>query len=150
MTRTWILVLVIAVVAASCGTQDVAMRTPAPIAKLPPSAESDWSNVEVVTLVLDEYAFRPEELVLEKERRYRLHLTNAGSKTHSFASAAFFRAIAMRSVAGGEAYHTTAIELRPGEQRELAFVPLKPGIYPFECNVFLHDIFGMTGQITIR
>ena len=59
-------------------------------------AAVEWSEAEVVTVSLTEYAFSPARLSLAANRPYRVILKNEGQATHTFVSAEFFKAIAAR------------------------------------------------------
>jgi uncharacterized cupredoxin-like copper-binding protein len=135
------------------------MAPPAPAPGKERTAAVDWQGTEVLSLVLDDYRFRPEDLVFEAGRPYHLRLINEGDHRHTFASEAFFRTIALRSRPAGDPEAMaaslgrpamTSVEVEPGEEEELAFIPLKEGGYPFECSIFLHDFLGMTGEITVQ
>ncbi|MFQ5984924.1 MAG: hypothetical protein ACE5LL_05335 [Alphaproteobacteria bacterium] len=117
-------------------------------------AAVDWSAARTIEVALDEYDFSPEALVFEQGVPYRLRLENTGGRTHTFVAREFFQAIAAYRLtsAAGEVTepYIERIEVRPGAQKELMFVPVKAGAYPLECTVFLHDVLGMTGLITVE
>jgi uncharacterized cupredoxin-like copper-binding protein len=104
--------------------------------------------------VLTEYHFAPSALTFEAGRPYRLVLRNAGSSTHTFTSQGFFQAIAVQKLASASGEqdqpYIENIEVPAGGSKELTFLPVRPGSYPLACSVFLHDSFGMTGEVTIR
>jgi uncharacterized cupredoxin-like copper-binding protein len=156
MHRILASVFVVATVTA-CAGGDVAHTTP-PEGYLQDAparvAAVDWSTAETVEVVLSEYDFAPAALSFEAGRPYRLVLRNAGSSTHTFTSRGFFQAIAVQKLvpASGEQDrpYIENIEVPAGGAKELTFVAVRAGNYPLECSVFLHDAFGMTGDITIR
>lgn len=117
-------------------------------------AAADWSKAQTVEVTLSDYAFTPGALTFEAGKPYRLLLRNQGSSTHTFTSLGFFQAIAAQklvSATGEDALpYIEKIEVPSGGSKELTFVPVRAGSYPLECSVFLHDAFGMTGDITIR
>lgn len=123
--------------------QDVAERV----------AAANWSKARDVTIVLSEYKFAPADPIFQADRPYRLILRNSGERTHTFVSEGFFKAIAAQKLVSPTGSVATpvleSIELAPGEEKQLYFVPVKRGTYPLECSVFLHDTFGMEGEITI-
>jgi uncharacterized cupredoxin-like copper-binding protein len=139
---------------AACET---ATPTPAVSSAAPkPSGQmtADRSRVETVSLTLSDFHFSPDDLELQRGTPYRLHLVNASTSAHTFASAPFFKAIAVRRSAQGTGagvpVSPEGIEVGPGEQKDLDFVVATPGSYDFECSKFLHSTLGMTGNIVVR
>ena len=151
-----VIVLLAALAGCATGTGDVIRDTPGPgyvqdvAARV---AAADWSKARDVTIVLSEYKFAPADPIFQADRPYRLILRNSGERTHTFVSEGFFKAIAAQklvSAAGSVATPALeAIEIAPGTEKQLYFVPVKRGTYPLECSVLLHDAFGMEGEITI-
>jgi uncharacterized cupredoxin-like copper-binding protein len=117
-------------------------------------AAVDWNKADTVTVALAEYSYAPSTLHFQRGQPYRLRLTNTGGEVHDFASKRFFQAIAAaRLVAPGKATPLPRLEsigLRPGETKELDFVAVTPGTYPFECREPLHSLLGMTGTAEIQ
>src|SRR3954467_2944755 len=64
------------------------------IATLEPPAAVDWAAARPVEIVLADFSFTPETLLLEEERPYRLRFLNQGSGTHDFSAPDFFRTVA--------------------------------------------------------
>ena len=86
---------------AACET---ATPTPAVSSAAPkPSGQmtADWSRVGAVSLTLSDFHFAPDDLELRRGTPYRLHLVNASTGAHTFTSAPFFKAIAVRRSAQG-------------------------------------------------
>ena len=142
---------------AGCATGDVAFDQPPPgyLADAPARvAAADWAAAEPATVVLDEYSFAPQHLTFRSGMPYRLHLENRGGHRHTFTSEGFFKAIAAHRLRAADGEITgpylKTIELAPGAAEDLEFVAVTPGTYGLECSVFLHDVFGMTGEITIE
>jgi len=117
-------------------------------------AAADWSKAQTVTVSLASFHFAPDRLEFLRDAPYRLHLVNQSSARHTFTSEAFFKAIAVKQIEpgalGGTAPSSGTIALASGEEKDLYFVAVAPGKYDFNCSEFLHDTFGMTGEITIR
>jgi uncharacterized cupredoxin-like copper-binding protein len=142
---------------AACAGGDVVRKTP-PEGYLQDAparvAAVDWSTAQTVEVALTEYDFAPAALAFEASKPYRLLLRNQGSSTHTFTSMGFFQAIAAQKLVSGvgeEALpYIEKIEVPSGSSKELYFVAARAGSYPLECSVFLHDVFGMSGEITIR
>ncbi len=117
-------------------------------------ASADWSRAETLTVVLSEYAFSPGTLTFRAGAPYRLRIKNGGNSTHFCVSEGFFKAIAARKLvtpsAETEQPYLKSIALKPGEAKDLHFVPVRPGAYALECTAPFHAGFGMRGEITIR
>ena len=118
-------------------------------------AESvDWTKAESITVTLSEFDFSPPTLTFRAGAPYRLVLKNVGVVTHTFVSEGFFKAIAAHELRRSEGDVAIAyiekIVLARGATKELLFVAAKPGTYDLACTVFLHDMFGMNGSISIE
>ncbi len=156
-TRAVGVILLLAMLA-GCGTGkgDVVSDTPGPgyiqdaTARV---AAADWSKARDVTIVMTEYKFSPADPIFQADRPYRLILRNSGERSHTFVSEGFFKAIAAQKLVSSAGSVSTpaieTIEIAPGEEKQLYFIPVTRGTYDFECSVFLHDTFGMEGEITI-
>jgi uncharacterized cupredoxin-like copper-binding protein len=148
-----ILLLGAVLVGCGIGTASAAglTSTPSPSSQLSPA---DWSRAETLSLTLSDFHFTPEKLELRQGTPYRLHLVNASTSAHTFASEAFFRAIAVRPPAQATGALVPValrdVELGPEEQKDVNFVAVTPGSYDFECSKFLHSMFGMTGKIIVH
>jgi len=114
----------------------------------------DWSRAEMVDVALSEYEFTPATLRFAAGRPYRLRLENRGTEAHDFASKPFFEAIAAaRLVEPGRTVplpRLVSIGVAAGATKEVDFVAVKPGSYPFQCNEPLHALLGMTGLARIE
>lgn len=155
--------LVVAQVLSGCAAQRETVDPPvpgitpptAPARPVPESvAPTDWSSAETVTVRLTEFRFEPDEIEFRAGHPYHLRLVNEGTVSHAFSSPGFFKAIAVRSTPAGVPEPgtpvATVVEVPPGMDRVVSFVALDPGHYVLECSTFLHEVFGMTGEITIR
>lgn len=141
----------------ACSSGDVVRKTAPPgyLQDAPMRvAAVDWSTAQTIEVVLTEYDFAPAALTFEAGRPYRLLLRSTGSSTHTFTAPGFFQAIAAQKLVSAsgeqEVPYIENIEIPAGASKELYFLPVRTGSYPLECSVFLHDAFGMTGDITIR
>lgn len=119
--------------------------------------DADWSTAQAVTVHLESFDFDPDILTFRAGRPYALTLVNDSGSTHTFTAPGFFRAIAVRSLSGGDGGGALpgdrpleSIALAPGETRRLDFVPVRPGGYALECERPLHAVFGMTGMLRIE
>ena len=108
---------------------------------------ADWSHAESVTLVENDYVFKPDRVTLRTGTPYRLRFENHGKELHEFTAPAFLKAIEVRNPAVLNADRTEVV-LQPGEQKDLFLVPRQAGHYPFICAD--HDWAGMTGEIIVE
>ena len=117
-------------------------------------ASVDWSRAETIAVTLSEFKFGPARLSFRRDVPYRLRLRNTGAKDHTFVSASFFKAIAAGKLVSAEGKKTVpylaSIAVPPGAEKELFFVPVRAGTFGLTCTLFLHETFGMEGEITIR
>jgi len=111
------------------------------------AAEVDWSTAQPVSLTAVEYAFEPSQLIFRHDVAYRLQIENHGRELHELTAPDFFKAAELRNPEVLNPEHTEIV-LRPGEQKNLYFVALRPGHYDMWCAD--HDWAGMTGAITIE
>ncbi len=115
---------------------------------------ADWSKAETVAVTLSEFQFTPAGLTFRKNVPYRLRLRNDGERDHTFVSEGFFKAIAATKLVSGDGEVTgpylASITVPPGSEKTLFFVAVGTGTYDLKCTVFLHDAFGMDGEITVR
>jgi uncharacterized cupredoxin-like copper-binding protein len=115
---------------------------------------TDWSQAELIDVVMTDFRFTPDVLRLRQGRPYRLHLENRGSGVHNISAGSFFKTAAVRAdapVAGaGEAVTGDTVRLAKGETKDVYMIPMTPGSYDFDCSEFLHSLFGMTGNIVVE
>jgi uncharacterized cupredoxin-like copper-binding protein len=107
----------------------------------------DWSNAQTLTIIGKEYGFEPNKLTFRIGAPYRLRFENHGKELHELTAPAFLHAV---EVGNPEVLNAdrTEIVVDPGEQKELFFVPMRAGRYPFTCAD--HDWAGMTGEIVVE
>lgn len=115
---------------------------------------ADWSKAQAVNVELANYKFTPTNLTFQHGQPYKLHLVNTSDHAHTFSSDTFFKAIAMQKMLKNGNDVSTAdlvedINLEPGEQVDLFFIPDKAGTYDLYCGKFMHETMGMHGQITV-
>lgn len=151
------LISFVLVALAGCTTGDMVLEEPPPgyVQDIQSRVNAaDWSKAETVTVELSEFQFEPASLVFQQSVPYRLVLRNVGERTHTFISDGFFKTIAAQRLASKDDERVNpylkGIEIAPGAEKNLYFVPVGEGTYPVECSVFLHATFGMEGQITIQ
>jgi plastocyanin len=107
----------------------------------------DWSKAQTVTIVGKEYGFEPNKLTFQVGARYRLRFENRGNELHELTAPAFLQTVELGNPDVLNA-DRTEIVVHPGEQKELVFVPMRAGRYPFICAD--HDWAGMTGEIVVE
>jgi len=114
---------------------------------------ADWEAMQEVTVELNEFAFTPSELSFEAGTPYVLTLRNVGQEKHYFTAHEFYRAIATRKVETAQSEvkvpYFTAIEVYPGQEVELYFIPVLPGTFELFCEIEGHADAGMRGTITV-
>jgi plastocyanin len=108
---------------------------------------TDWSTAETVTVIATEYGFDPSHLTFRVGARYRLQFENRGKELHEFTAPGFLKAVEIANPESLNPDHTEIVA-RPGERKELFFVPARAGRYPLSCAD--HDWAGMTGDIVVE
>jgi uncharacterized cupredoxin-like copper-binding protein len=111
------------------------------------AAPADWSKAQTVTIIGTEYGFEPNKLTFRIGGPYRLRFENRGKELHELTAPAFLQTV---EVGNPDVLNADRTELvvHPGEQKELFFVPIRTGRYPFICAD--HDWAGMTGEIVVE
>lgn len=115
-------------------------------------AEVDWTHAQRYDVILSEFAFAPERIILRQGQPYTLRLENRGWFRHTFTAPEFFRTVAFRpGRAAGEVEQSGGgLSIAAGEVEEVSLVPLRAGTYALECTKPLHGVFGMTGSIVVQ
>ena len=144
----------------------------APVSPTPTSPyvkASDWIGsvnwaqavtvlVEMVETSATQMSFEPDTLTFEAGKPYILKLrSRAGSiEKHYFApegATDFFRTIATRKVQTSQAEYKApyfkAVEVNPGKELDIYFVPVLPGTYDFLCTIPGHKDYGMKGKVFV-
>jgi uncharacterized cupredoxin-like copper-binding protein len=112
-----------------------------------PAWAVDWGQAQTVTMSETEYRFSPNKLTLRRGEPYRLHLENRGKELHEFTAPEFIRSAEIHNPEVLNA-DKTEIVVKPGEAKDLLFVPKAAGRYRFICAD--HDWAGMVGKITVK
>ena len=114
---------------------------------------ADWDSMLTVRVEMSDFIYSPESLTLETGLPYKLELVNAGTTKHYFTAAGFYQSVAFRKAQTSEgefkAPYFKAIEVFPGEQVDLYFVPVVPGGYSSLCTIDGHEEAGMHGIIIV-
>ena len=116
---------------------------------------ADWSKMQTVSVVMEEYSYTPSDLQFKAGVPYKLQIQNKGTAKHYFTADTFFKAIATRKVqsnADGEikAPYFSALEVFPGRSLDLYFIPVNKGSYRLHCTITGHEAKGMHGLIVIE
>jgi len=111
---------------------------------LAPSA-TDPENLVMVTIRAR--AFEPDRVRLEAGRTTRLTFHNQDAELHAFVPVGLFTGLNL-NVSGNGAPEFgpdgfKRVIIPAGGQAELRFVPDKPGVYPFFCDMPGHEMRAM-------
>ena len=113
----------------------------------------DWDSMLTVTVGMSDFIFTPESLTLEAGQPYKLELVNVGATKHYFTAEGFYQSVAFRKAQTSEgefkAPYFKAIEVFPGDQVDLYFVPLIKGVFGSLCTIDGHEEAGMLGTIIV-
>lgn len=116
--------------------------------------QMDWDKAKVVEVQLSEHNYSPAELVFERNKPYILRLNNIGAVSHDMVGGSFFSAIAIKMAQnrGGRIVTPilSSVYVKPKQQMELWFVPVRSGSYSFFCSLDGHRAGGMEGEVQIR
>jgi uncharacterized cupredoxin-like copper-binding protein len=112
-----------------------------------PNAGFAADKAKLVTVVTTESKFTPNKLTFRRGIPYRLHVENRGKQLHEFNAADFFKTAKISNPAVLNP-DKTEIVLRPGEAKDLNFIPKQAGHFRLRCPD--HDWAGMTGEITVE
>lgn len=114
---------------------------------------ADWDSMQTVRVEMGEFTFTPQALIFKAGKPYKLEIVNVGSQKHYFTAEEFYRSVAFRKAQTSEgefkAPYFKAIEVFPGDQVDLYFVPVIPGAYHSICTIAGHVESGMDGHITV-
>lgn len=125
------------------------------IPRHPAVAGADWTAVTSVVVELDDNNYEPNELSFKWGKPYKLVLKNRGGAAHDMVGGSFFAkdviALYMVNSKVGRvtADDVSSIYIRPKNETEVWFVPVKKGAYDFFCSIPGHREAGMEGNIKI-
>jgi uncharacterized cupredoxin-like copper-binding protein len=114
----------------------------------------DWETAEVVTVLLEDNIFTPDEITLRQNKPYKIILNNiSDSVVHDFVDPSLFHAVVFQKLTVGGTTITTPhihnVKLRPNNQASLYLVPVKAGEYEIFCSIPGHQEDGMEGYVTV-
>ena len=96
----------------------------------------DWDQALVFEIDIRQNEFRPMIIHLFQGEPYIMVVENRDDIPHLFAAPAFFRTVAIRKIVTQTEEITgvnlLALSLKPGEIKEVHFVPVRDGWYDFE------------------
>jgi uncharacterized cupredoxin-like copper-binding protein len=104
-----------------------------------------------IEIGLANFKFVPSHIVLHAGQPYVFHLVNQAKGGHNFVAPEFFRAARVETadrvkITGGE------IDLGGGESTTVRLIAPRPAgtIYKVRCSHFMHEAFGMKGDIVVQ
>jgi uncharacterized cupredoxin-like copper-binding protein len=106
-------------------------------------------TAEPTNVSLTDYAFTPATLELKAGVLYYLHLTNGGSRDHSFSAPEFFAASQLAPEDQAKV-KKGAVAVDSGQAVDIAVTPGRAGTYALTCTHFMHNSLGMHGTITVQ
>ena len=116
--------------------------------------QMDWDKAKVVEVRLSEHDYSPSDLVFVRNKPYILRLSNVGVVSHDMVGGSFFGAIAIKMAQnrGGRIVTPvlSSIYVKPKQQMELWFVPVRAGTYSFFCSIAGHREGGMEGEVIVK
>lgn len=116
--------------------------------------QMDWDQAKVVELILSEHNYSPSDLVFERNKPYILRLSNTGAVSHDMVGGSFFGGVAIKMAQnrGGRIVTPVlrSIYVKPKQQMEIWFVPVRAGVYSFFCSLDGHREGGMEGDVQIK
>lgn len=116
--------------------------------------QMDWDIAQVVEVQLSEHSYSPSDLVFERNKPYILRLNNIGAVSHDMVGGSFFGGIAIKMAQNRSGRIVTpvlsSIYVKPKQQMELWFVPVRSGAYSFFCSLDGHREGGMEGDVIIK
>ncbi len=112
-------------------------------------APANAQTATPLTVTLTNFAFTPGTITLKSGTTYTLHLVNNGGSGHNFSAPEFFAASTVAAqdkskIADG------AVEVDEGQSADVTVTPTRAGTYKLICTHFMHQTFGMTGQIVVQ
>jgi uncharacterized cupredoxin-like copper-binding protein len=107
----------------------------------------DWGAARTITVKMTDFDFTPSTVGFESGQPVKLVLVNDGTDRHDFSAPAFFAGASLRQGSAAPAGGKMAVD--KGKSAEIDLVPGAPGQYPLTCTEFLHELFGMTGTVTV-
>ncbi|MAF49702.1 MAG: hypothetical protein CMM10_15705 [Rhodospirillaceae bacterium] len=96
----------------------------------------DWENVEVFQIDIRQNEFRPAIIHLFLGEPYIMVVENRDDRSHFLYAPDFFKTVAIRKIVTEKEevsdVNLLGLVLKPGEVKEVHFVPVRDGWYDFE------------------
>ena len=133
----------------------LANDAPQKLLQRPAIAAADWANVSEVVVELNDNNYEPDDLSFKVGKPYKLVLRNIGNAVHDMVGGSFFNpetiALWMVNTRVGRvtADNINSVYIRPKQEAELWFVPVKAGSFSFFCSISGHREAGMEGGVKI-
>ena len=117
-------------------------------------AAADWASMETIRMEMSEFAFAPNDLTFKIGQPYKLELVTIGDVKHEFTAGDFFRSVAFRKAEDEysevKVPFFTEIEVFPGKQADIYFIPCQSGAFDLVCEIEGHLEAGMHGHINVE
>jgi uncharacterized cupredoxin-like copper-binding protein len=114
-------------------------------------APAQAQNATTVNVSLTNFAFTPSTITLKSGTTYTLHLVNNGGSSHDFSAPEFFKTSTVAPADKSKIDSDDGdVDLDSGQAVDVTLTPNKPGTYKLVCTHFMHQTFGMTGQIIVQ
>ena len=116
---------------------------------------ADWAKVNEIVVELHDNTYEPHQLTLKVGQPYIITLRNVGKVSHDMVGGTLFQkdVIALRMVSSKSGRVTadtiSSVYIRPKQEKEIWFVPIKAGVYSFVCTIPGHREDGMEGDVKI-
>jgi uncharacterized cupredoxin-like copper-binding protein len=116
---------------------------------------ADWSSARELAIELSDHHYEPSTLTLKLGVPVVLRLKNIGGISHDMVGGSFFSkdVIALRMVntrvGRVTAEDISSVYVRPKNETELWFVPIRKGEFSFVCSIPGHKESGMEGTIRV-
>ena len=108
-------------------------------------------NATPISVSLTNFKFTPSTITLKSGTTYTLHLVNNGGSGHDFAAPEFFKASTIAPADKSKIDSDDGdVDLDSGQAVDITVTPNTPGTYKLVCTHFMHQTFGMTGQIIVQ
>ena len=127
----------------------VAAATAALLAVPAATQAPDWSKAKRIDIAMANFNYTPSRIILRHGDAYILHFTNAAKGGHDFTAKSFFSAA---KVAPRDADKTITgkVALGGGQSTDVRLIAPAAAIYEVHCSHFLHQGFGMKGEISVQ
>lgn len=108
-------------------------------------------SATTISVSLTNFKFTPSTITLKSGTTYTLHLANNGGSGHDFAAPEFFKSATIAPADKSKIDSDDGdVDLDSGQSVDITVTPTKPGTYKLVCTHFMHQTFGMTGQIVVQ